>query len=155
MFCTLNTVTYLLMEWLIQSVSQVLFSSLLSSIRHIAMSITIAYLPHRVWLCLAISPCCSGGGVARSDWNISSCVHVPAIDRQSISHAQGHTCCSTTVIKTCCQPSVKCIVSMDPYLPQHCYTGVWCGLPSSFSSLWCHMDLKRCAVSGERQVSFQ
>ena len=33
----------------------------------IAMNINIAYLSHRVWLCLAISPCCSGGGGARSD----------------------------------------------------------------------------------------
>ena len=69
-------------------------------------------------------------------------VHVLAIDRQTISHAQGHTCCITTVIiAICCQPSVKCIVRLDPYLPQHCYTGKWCGHPSLSSCDGCHMDL--------------
>ena len=61
-------------------------------------------------------------------------VHVLAIDRQTIGHAQGHTCCITISIASTCQPSVECIVSMDPYLPQHCFTGKWCGVPSSFST---------------------
>ena len=118
MFCTLNTVTccYTRSDWCSQWVKccSVHCCLLLATWIHVAININIAYLPHRVWLCLAISPCCSGGGGARSDLTETSAllyVHVLAIDRQTISHAQGQTCCITTVIEACCQPCVKYVLA--------------------------------------------